>query len=168
MQWCSTTWPGIIMSNGAHRTIWIFPSVCETGTLLAAHYSVYQVSSAHMEEPPRMIPGLHNAVSCPKSANCGWLSHPWPKCRFFHSHFMYLPLFILLERFSSRLVRSEGWNGSFWPEKVQCLTPPHLPLQSPYTATDYDKCSNLKTTQCNLLLPPNENQNWSWFWKIIL
>ena len=38
---------------------------------------------AHMEEPPRMIPGLHNAVSCPKSANCGWLSHPWPKCRFF-------------------------------------------------------------------------------------
>ena len=88
---------------------------------------------AHMEEPPRMIPGLHNAVSCPKSANCGWLSHPWPKCRFFHSHFMYLPLFILLERFSSRLVRSEGWNGSFWPEKVQCLTPPHLPPAIPPT-----------------------------------
>ena len=35
-----TRWPTIIMSNGAHRTIWIFPSVCETGTLLAAHYSV--------------------------------------------------------------------------------------------------------------------------------
>ena len=35
-----TRWPAIIMSNGAHRTIWIFPSVCETGTLLEAHYSV--------------------------------------------------------------------------------------------------------------------------------
>ena len=77
-----------------------FPSVCETEPALCAeastgcaamcaqcamcnvqcaHYSSSTKAAAQME-PPRMISGLHNAVSRTKSANHGWLSHPWPKC----------------------------------------------------------------------------------------
>ena len=85
-----------------HRTIWIsLPSVrrsrhcalkpllvarqcarnvqCAMCNVQCAHYSSSNTAAAQME-PPRMISGLHNAVSRTKSANHGWLSHPWPKC----------------------------------------------------------------------------------------
>ena len=159
-----TRWPAIIMSNGARGTIWIFPSVCrhsarqKCGLKCSATFAlVKHVSSAQMEEPPRMIPGLHNAVSCPRSAKCGWLSHPWPKCRFKCDEFfmqlkyMYLPLssFSWID-FFRRLVKSEGCNGSFWPEKgpTSVWPPPHMSVIS-YT---------LPSTKINLQIwkPPND------------
>ena len=68
-----------------HRTIWIsLPSVRRNRhsalkPLRVAMCNVRTTAAAQME-PPRMISGLHNAVSRTKSANHGWLSHPRPKC----------------------------------------------------------------------------------------
>ena len=121
-----------------HRTIWIsLPSVrrsrhcalkpllvarqcarnvqCAMCNVQCAHYSSSTKAAAQME-PPRMISGLHNAVSRTKSANHGWLSHPWPKCGWCDNssklEFISHGLFCLERLFQA----SEGSDGKFWPE----------------------------------------------------
>ena len=123
---------------------------------------VKHVSSAQMEEPPRMIPGLHNAVSCPRSAKCGWLSHPWLKCRYKGDEFFMQLKYICISHcllfawidFFRRLVKSEGCNGSFWPEKgpTSVWPPPHMSVIS-YT---------LPSTKINVQIwkPPNAIYFW--------
>ena len=98
-----------------------FLLLCET-VLAAAG------AAAHMEEPPRMIPGLNNAVSCPKSANCGCLkvtrdqnagnvmnlSFSSPTLSFLPGEFF----------FSGVLSEVRDVTEVSDQRKVQCLTPP--------------------------------------------